>query len=353
MQDNAKQLRLDYECLHTMPTGIREVRVWWDKHRGTWIVGKRLDLSEVHDDADLIEPQVMEMINHPNVVKVQAVAVVDGFAKPMYVVEILMPYYELGSISDAFEEGRTFSPREALKIIQGVLLGLSEMHEVHGILHRDIKSPNLFLTSDSDLIKIGDLGLAGRMDADGKTPTVNAPHLYSPPELFVGSGLNRASDLYAVGVVLRELIHGRFDYSAYSTSDVVDALTAGRNPLRPSDLELPLWACNALRRVIQKATDKDPAKRYQSARQMSAAVAAINTADWRQTDDASWETCAVRNRAHKIRVTATSTRSGTVKISIQRQKTIWRRTEDDVIVPSLRHTDARAAFERANSLAVS
>lgn len=354
MRQNEKSLHLDYECLHTMKTGLREVRVWWDDIRGVWIVGKRLDLSEVQDSADLIEPQVMEMIDHPNVVKVQAVATVTGYPSPMRVVEVLMPYYEKGSITDALEAGARFSPNGSLRIVQSVLRGLREMHEVHHILHRDIKSPNIFLANDSTLAKVGDLGLAGRIGPDGTAPTVNAPHLYSPPELLVGTGLTCASDVYSVGVVLRELVAGKLDYSSYSTTSVVDALTRGRIPLRGSDLGLPVWACNALRRVVQKATDRDPSKRYRSARDMSTAVAKIRIADWSQVDEGHWETAPAPQREHKVRVIASPTKSGTVKVMVQRRgKAMWRRAWDDVTVPSLAHKDARAAFESANTLAVS
>jgi serine/threonine protein kinase len=182
VKQRERRLILNYECLQTMPTGMREVRVWWDPDLANWLVGKRVDLSEVENGADLVEPQVMEMIDHPNVVKVRSVATVAGYQAPMRVVEVLMPYYEEGSVTDALEAGKCFTPSQALRIIRAALQGLAEMHERHGILHRDVKSPNLFLTGDAQTVKLGDLGLAGKMDGDGRTPGVNAPQLYSPPE---------------------------------------------------------------------------------------------------------------------------------------------------------------------------
>ncbi|MFB9802506.1 protein kinase domain-containing protein [Streptomonospora salina] len=159
-----------------MPNGLREVRVWWDDVLHTWLVGKRLDLSEVEAGADLVEPRTMEMIDHPNVVTVRAVAHVRGYPRPMKVVEILMPYYERGSVSDALERGERFGVRQSMQIIQAALQGLTEMHDRHGILHRDMKSPNLFLTEDAHTVKIGDLGLASKMNPSGRTPGVRAPH---------------------------------------------------------------------------------------------------------------------------------------------------------------------------------
>ncbi|MFE7947360.1 protein kinase [Streptomyces sp. NPDC057426] len=353
-EQRERPLVLDYECLHSMPNRLREVRVWLDSVLETWLVGKRIDLSEVQG-ADLVEPRVMEMISHPNVVPVRSVAKIPSFKPPMQVVEVFMPYYELGSITDALLRGERFTAAESLRIMRAALQGLTEMHERYGILHRDVKSPNLFLTGDANTVKIGDLGLAGAMDPMGKAPCVNAPHLYAPPELLIGDGLTRSSDLYSLGVVLIELLRGgRFDYDTYTTTNVVDALLAGRPPLRVEDSVLPAWVCKSLRKLVQKATDPDPARRFQSAREMSDQIAKIRIADWQEAEGQTWEAPFLRNPKTRIRVTAAPSKGGGVTLSTQRRKTMsWRRIGQDVTVPSLDHRDARAVFESANSLAVS
>ncbi|MFD6249829.1 protein kinase domain-containing protein, partial [Streptomyces roseolus] len=285
---------------------------------------------------------------------VRSVATIPSYRPPMQVVEVFMPYYELGSITDALLRGERFTAAQSLRIIRAALQGLAEMHERYGILHRDVKSPNLFLTGDASTVKIGDLGLAGAMDSMGKAPCVNAPHLYAPPELLIGDGLTRSSDLYSLGVVLLELLRGRFDYDAYTTTDVVDALLAGRPPLRPDDSALPAWVCKSLRKLVQKATDPDPARRFQTAREMSDQIAKIRIADWQQVDGQTWEAPFLRNPKSRVRITAAPSRAGGITLSTQRRKTTsWRRIGQDVTAPSLDHRDARAVFESANSLAVS
>ncbi|MFE5160021.1 serine/threonine-protein kinase [Streptomyces sp. NPDC056697] len=354
MKQRERQLTLNYECLQTMPTGLHEVRVWWDPDLANWLVGKRVDLSEVEDGADLAEPQVMEMIDHPNVVKVRSVATVADFPPPMRVVEVLMPFYEEGSVTDALEAGKRFTPGQTLRIIRAALQGLAEMHERHGILHRDVKSPNLFLTGDAQTVKLGDLGLAGKMDADGKTPGVYAPQLYSPPELLTGDGLTRASDLYSLGVVLLELLRGKFDYDSYSRTGTVDALAKGESPLRKEDLVLPVWACRSLRKIVQKAVDPIPARRFQTAREMSDQLAKVKIADWSEAGTESWEAPFLCNSRMRVRVTMRPDRNGGFTLITQRRKTVsWRRVGSDVRVADLRHQQALAVFERANSLAVS
>ncbi|MFC9629054.1 serine/threonine-protein kinase [Streptomyces mirabilis] len=353
MNERERPLILDYECLHSMPNGLREVRVWLDPVLETWLVGKRIDLSEVQG-ADLVEPRVMEMINHPNVVKVRSVAAIPSYKAPMQVVEVFMPYYEKGSITDAMLEGEHFTAAQSLRIIRAALRGLAEMHERYKILHRDVKSPNLFLTGDADTVKIGDLGLAGAMDDTGRAPCVNAPHLYAPPELLTGEALTRSSDLYSLGVVLLELLRGRFDYASYTTTDVVDALLAGRPPLRKEDAVLPPWVCKSLRKLVQKATDPDPARRFQTAREMSDQIAKIRIADWQETEKQTWEAPFLRNSKTRVRITAKPSKRGGITLTTHRKKTLsWRRVKQDTTVPSLDHSDARAVFESANSLAVS
>ncbi|MCP3759100.1 hypothetical protein [Streptomyces sp. TBY4] len=110
MSERGRRLVLDYECLYSMPTGVHEVHVWWDSTLNNWLVGKRVDISEFQDVGGLIEPGLMEMIKHPNIVDVRAVASVLGYPQPMHVVEILMPFFERGSITDALERGETFAP---------------------------------------------------------------------------------------------------------------------------------------------------------------------------------------------------------------------------------------------------
>ncbi|MFC8043970.1 serine/threonine-protein kinase [Nocardia sp. NPDC057353] len=339
--------------MQTLDSQFREVRAYWDPNLNNFLVGKRVDLSEIEDDADLVEPHVMELINHPNVVNVRAVAEIRCYPPPMRVVEVIMPYFEKGSLTDALERGVRFTPHESLNIVRRSLRGLAEMHERHGILHRDIKSPNIFLSDDVDVVKLGDLGLAGRMNAEGYAPGVNAPQLYSPPELFGSTGLTRASDIYSLGVVLLELLIGKFDYGSYSKTHVVDALSAGRIPLRPEDRVIPFWVCKRLRQVIEKSMNVSPDRRYKTAREMDTAIAQVEIANWIQKNSGTWEAPFLRDRRKWVRVTAENTRKGGVKLSIQKKtNTAWRRYGSSISVPGLQDDQVPGVFEIANNLAV-
>src|SRR6185295_16895520 len=102
-----------------------------------------------------------------NVVPVLAAPFVDGYHPNLKVIEIITPFYPRGSITDALLRGARFSPTEAVQIAQAALRGLGCLHEVHGILHRDIKSGNILLANDDSIAKVADLGLAGRLSTDG------------------------------------------------------------------------------------------------------------------------------------------------------------------------------------------
>lgn len=120
-------------------------------------------------------------------------------------------------MADALLCGERFTTHQAIALAQGALLGLGELHERHRVLHRDVKSGNLLITDGVRSLRVGDLGLAGRMDDDGSVPALDNPQLYSPPELVATGRWTRASDLFGMGVVLRELLLGPLPYDSYST----------------------------------------------------------------------------------------------------------------------------------------
>ena len=151
-------LRLDFECLQTLPGGLSDVRVWWDDNLGCDHVGKRIDLSSL--DNVLPEPSTLKAIDHDNVVPILVAPTVEGYPAPMRVVEIVTPYYPLGSLTDAFLRGVRFTPIQSIRIVQAALRGLGHLHEIKGIAHRDIKSGNILLTGDEHVARLADLGLS-------------------------------------------------------------------------------------------------------------------------------------------------------------------------------------------------
>jgi eukaryotic-like serine/threonine-protein kinase len=220
------------------------------------------------------------------------------------------------------------------------------------VLHRDVKSPNFFLTSDASRLKVGDLGLAGRMDTFGTTPGVNAPQLYSPPELLTPGRLTRASDLYSMGLVLHELVCGPFPYAEYKTADVVSRLTLGRSPIRKRDLAIPVWVPSALRRVMKKSTAPRPGDRFQTARQMSDALARLRVVDWVQVAEFRWEAPFVHHPSRRVSVVGRRRpRLGTYGMTISTYQSAWRARGPERAVPSLDSAEAVRVFDQATNIA--
>jgi eukaryotic-like serine/threonine-protein kinase len=344
-------LRLDFECLRTLPGGIHDVRVWWDENLGCERVGKRVDLSGLDDV--LPEASTLQGIRHDNVVPIHVAASVGGYPHPMRVIEIVTPYYPLGSLTDALLDNRHLSPTQSIRVVQAALRGVGHLHEVMNIVHRDIKSGNILLTGDQHLAKVADLGCAGRFGPDGTAPALGNPTLYSPPEI-VGSGvLTRASDLYAMGLVLLELLRGGFDYESYSTLDIAERLMRGVSPLSPADRVVPLWVSRSLRRVLNKALQSHPTNRYQSASAMDHALSRVSMVDWAEVSEMVWEASFRYHPDRRIRVDATQRKRGGYKLTSRINRgSGWRRYGiDDLEVDDLGSLPVRAFFDQATDTA--
>lgn len=344
--------RLPYEAIASMPEGINEVRLYRDDILKCDVVGKRLDLSMV-DEKTLPEASTLKSISHPNVVTVRSASHVDGYVSDptMRIIEIVTDYYPRGSITDALLRGESFPGYEAVAIVRNALSGLRELHTKHGVCHRDIKSGNILLTDPPVHSLIADLGVAGLFDKNGEVESVNNPTLYSPPELLTTGVLSAASDLFSMGLVLRELIDGRFPYEDYTREGVINALQRGESPLSSQDLQLPLWAPKTLRRVYSKALQSDPIKRFASAKEMDLALSKVRIASWKKIDEFSWE--ARKNVADNfcIRVDVKKSTSG-LSMSVRSNRTgKFRRFQGnpDVQVSSLHSKEAQKVFDAANA----
>lgn len=288
----------------------------------------------------------MQSIRHENVIEIQAAAEVGGFTRPMKVIEIITPYYELGSISDYLLSGSRFAPSAALAVCKSALLGLEELHEVHGLCHRDIKSGNILLRNLSTGV-VADLGLAGPMNESGSVIALDTPTLYSAPELQVVGELTRASDLFSMGLVLVELLGGNFDYGSYSREDVVVALTKGRSPVRADDLSLPVWAPSDLRRIVRKATQRTPSGRFQTARAFYTALSKVKIVDWVEVQPLVWTAAKRRFSVQVDLMPAAGVFDASIRIDRGRGP---RRLQAPVRVASVRDPALARLFDQANRM---
>jgi len=194
------------------------------------------------------EAQTASSLSHPHILTVHDAGELDG---RQYLVTELV---DGGTLRDwARTEPRGW--RQVVELLVGVADGLAAAHEA-GILHRDIKPENI-LVAKNGYAKLADFGLAKLADGSERDVTRTLteygtrPGLaigtiaYMSPEQAEGKPLDGRSDIFSFGVVLYEM------------------LAAGRPP-QPLPQDIPA----ALRRLVEKALEKDPADRYQSMRDM-------------------------------------------------------------------------------------
>jgi serine/threonine-protein kinase len=177
---------------------------------------------------------------------------------------LVMEYLPGITLRDLLQEHRVLTTTQAMDIMEAILSGLAAAHK-NGIVHRDLKPENVLLADDGR-IKIGDFGLARAATAN--TATGNAllgTIAYLSPELVMRGVADTRSDIYAVGIMLYEMLAGEqpfkgeqaFQIAQQHANDTVPT-PSSKNPRVPIELdELVLWA-----------TARDPDQRPHDARAM-------------------------------------------------------------------------------------
>jgi len=192
-----------------------------------------------------------------------------------YIVMEFLQGTDLGKVLQ--REGKLPIPR-AIHIIRQVLHALMEAH-ARGIVHRDIKPDNVMLVSlayDDDHVKVMDFGIAKMVDSGGEEITQHGITLgtprYMPIEQLRGEHLGPATDLYAVGLVLYEMLVGAPAFQGDTAVDTAVAVMQGGPVEVPADAPVP----EPLRKLIGKACARHQEDRFQSAR---AFLEALNELD--------------------------------------------------------------------------
>lgn len=181
---------------------------------------------------------------------------------------LVLEYVEGETLEKRLQAGSSLSPQEATAIFEQALLGLAHVHEM-GVIHRDLKPGNLFLAS-TGLVKIMDFSVARVLTHDAFPPrTMVGTLLYSAPEQISGRGTDARSDIYAMGMSLYESVTGRLPFEHQTEYALIHAHVQEQPP-RPRDLAPSLPA--GLERVILKAIEKDPERRYRDALEFRAAL---------------------------------------------------------------------------------
>lgn len=180
-----------------------------------------------------------------------------------------MPLVDGGSLRDLLVEKRRLALRDALRLVDQVASALQSAHE-HGVVHRDIKPENILLAGDQAVV--ADFGIARAAQVAGGerlTQTgmsVGTPAYMSPEQAFGQDDVDHRADIYALGIVLFEMLAGRLPFVAQSPRALLAQHATGLVPsLCHIDSTVPLF----VDRAVRKALAKDPADRFDSARQFA------------------------------------------------------------------------------------
>ena len=221
---------------------------------------------EFNEDSEFIsrfqrEAEAASKMTHHNIVNLLDVGM-DGENR-----YLVMEYVQGKTLKEVIQERGKLSAPLAGQIAIRILSALEHAHR-NGIVHRDIKPQNILVHADGH-IKVADFGIARIANSSTLTKGDNvmgSVHYFSP-EQARGEGANATSDIYSTGVVLYEMLTGKVPYDGDNPVAVaMQHLHATPIPIQNLAPDVP----PAMVRVCMKAMEKNPAQRYQSARDMAA-----------------------------------------------------------------------------------
>jgi tetratricopeptide (TPR) repeat protein len=212
------------------------------------------------------EALALSRLNHPNI------ATVHDFDSQEGVDFLVMELIHGAGIDDRLLQG-ALPEKDVVRLGIQAAQGLEAAHE-QGIVHRDLKPGNLRVTQDGRL-KILDFGLAtlrAPLASDDSAPTLSAADIhtggtlpYMAPEQLRGERIDPRTDIYGLGTVLYEMATGRRPFDETLQPRLIDAILH-QDPLRPSAVNPRVDP--ALDAIVLKAMDREPGRRYQSAREL-------------------------------------------------------------------------------------
>ncbi|MDQ3898685.1 MAG: protein kinase, partial [Actinomycetota bacterium] len=252
---------------HLARGGMAEVYLAHDQLLDRRVAVKVL-FPELAEDGSFVERFRREAraaagLNHPNIVSVFDFGEDDG---SYYIV---MEYVDGTTLRDIIRSEGPVEPARAAEVGADIAAALSVAHQ-HGIVHRDVKPGNVLIANATNSVKVADFGIARAGDPRESltmTGAVMGTATYLSPEQAQGHPIDHRTDIYALGVVLYEMLAGRPPFSG-DTPMAIAYKHLSELPMAPSTHNAAVPP--ALDGVVLRAMEKDPDARYASADELVA-----------------------------------------------------------------------------------
>ncbi len=219
------------------------------------------------------EARAVAKLNHPNIVQVY------DFGEQGDLTYLVMPLITGGTLREYLAQRRVVPLAEAVSIIEQVAGALQYAHE-RGLIHRDVKPANILLSAEGRAL-LSDFGIVRLVQKDDTSATltrigsfVGSPE-YAAPEMVVGEAIDHRVDVYALGVILFQMLTGQLPFSG-STPVSLMMMQAQQPPPTPRSINPDIPP--AVEAVILKALAKKPDERFQSVAEFMATLRAASAA---------------------------------------------------------------------------
>jgi hypothetical protein len=217
------------------------------------------------------EARVLQGLSHPNIVKLHELVTREG--RPCLVLE-----YAVGeSLADVLKRRGRLTPRDALRVLHALADAVAHVH-TRDIVHRDLKPANVRVTADGN-IKLLDFGISKSEHAMGLTQTGNVigTPRYLSPEQLLGRPITPATDVWALGVLLYEIVTGATPFAGTTEAMLwssIDAI-AYEPPSKTLAGIVDVATLRELDRMVASCLTRDPARRPTAAALAASAAAAF------------------------------------------------------------------------------